>query len=60
MWMDNINIINIASTYCGLFERCDIRENVWNVYKRYDDKSLNNIFGLKTLETEDVGTRFVI
>ena len=49
IWTENNNIINIASSWCKLFEKIDFRENKWNVYIGNDDSSFDNIFG-KTIK----------
>eukprot|EP01084_Bolivina_argentea_P166427 288921_1 len=45
IWSSNVNVINVASVKCKVFERLDLRENKWHVYVGNDSTSFNDFFG---------------
>ena len=51
LWMENNNLLYIASTWANCVERLDLRENKWNaimgdLYSK-NSKSFNDLFGHK-------------
>ena len=48
LWMENANILNIASTSQFVFEQMDLRENIWRKYIGHDTKeTFESMFGCK-------------
>ena len=51
MWIENVNIIHIASVCSQQFEKIDLRQNIWSTYVSNDYKSrimsINDVFGDK-------------
>ena len=46
LWMENSNIINIASSYSKSFEMMDLRQRKWDVYVKSDgSKTFEDVFG---------------
>ena len=60
IWMENSNIIYIASAWSNSIERMDIRENKWILYaSNNSSKTFQRIFGT-TIPTNNISVRLCV